>query len=693
VNIADSLVLKRENLFLLAPREGRLPGGADHPLGLWYRDCRFLSVHELLLDGEPPMLLQASDALGRRAVHHLANAAGTLSIRMERCLDGPALLRERIVVQGHADEGSRVELTLRLGADFAPMLGVRGLVPLPERGPEVFADGSSVRFELRGRDGVTRTTGVEASPPPDAVERAGDTAVMRFALELRPGAAADVELSYAVAERPEAGAGTAPPPATAPPGPPPDRARSGPPPTAVETGDPLFDRVLGRALADLELLRSDLGGRPFYAAGVPWFATLFGRDSLIAAGQALAFAPEVAEGTLRALGGVLGRTLDDERDEEPGKVLHELRVGEPATLGETPFARYYGSADSTPLWLCLLCDHADWSGDLALFRELRPQVDAALGWLEHHGDLDGDGLIEYRRRAPGGLRNQGWRDSPAGVPDAEGRPLEPPVALVEVQGYALRALRGIARLLELEGEPAAAAPLRERAERTAAALEGLRLGETYAIGLDGAKRPGSGMTSNPGHLLWAGAVEPDAARGVRDALMGDPMWSGWGIRTLAEGHPGYNPLGYHVGAVWPHDTAMVAAGLRRYGFDDDFEAIFEGLLDAASLFPDHRMPELFGGFAHRPGEAPVPYPVACRPQAWAAGAIPQLLTAGLGLEPDGLGGTLRVTRPLLPRWVDRLAVEGMRVGGSTVHLRFERDGDRAVLSHARVEGDLRVESS
>lgn len=692
VNLADSLVVKRENLFLLAPRDGRLPGGTDHPLGLWYRDCRFLSVHELLLDGEAAMLLQASDAEGRRAVHELAGHSGALSVRVERTLEEAGGMRERIVLRGHGERSLRVDLSVRLAADFVPMLALRGLVPLHARSPELAAEGEEIRFALRGRDDVLRTTAVRTSRPPASCERSGRDVQLRFPLELPPGEVCEVELLYAVAERPPArrlGGNDAPGAAAAPGG---ARATAGAARTVVRSDDELFDRVLGRSLADLELLRSDFGGRPYYAAGVPWFATLFGRDSLVAATQALAFAPEVAAGTLRTLGGLLGRQVDDARDEEPGKVPHELRVGEPANLGETPFARYYGSADSTPLWLCLLCEHADWTGDLGLFRELRPQVDAALAWLGHHGDLDGDGLIEYRRRAPGGLLNQGWRDSPAGVPDAAGLPLEPPVALIEVQGYAVRALSGVARLLELDRESEAAERLRARAAGLTAALDRFRLpGDgSYAIGLDGAGRPGSGLTSNQGHLLWAGAVSGASAREVRDVLMGEAMFSGWGVRTLAEGHAGYNPLGYHVGSVWPHDTALIAAGLRRYGFHEEFEAIFEGLLEAASLLPDHRMPELFGGFPRRAREAPVPFPVACRPQAWAAGAIPQLLAAGLGLQPDALGGRLRVVGPLLPRWVGALSLEGLRVGEALVDLRFERAGAQAVLADARVEGDLQL---
>jgi glycogen debranching enzyme len=676
MNLAEALVIKRGNLFLLTPRDGRLPGGAEQPLGLWYRDCRFLSVHELLLDGRPPLLLQASDAQGERAVHELTDASGAVSVRIERTLEDPVRLRERVVLHGHREGDIRVELSLRVAADFEPMLAVRELVPRLDRRVVATTDGRAVRYALRGRDDVLRTTTVDLSEGPASCECSDGEVLLLFPVDVPAGGAREVELVYTVSERPAAaGSGRA--------GAPPERA-------VVRSDDELFDRVLGRSLADLELLRSELDGRPYYAAGVPWFATLFGRDSLIAATQTLAFGREVAAGTLRALGGLLGRVVDDARDEEPGKVPHELRVGEPATLGETPFARYYGSADSTPLWLCLLCDHADWTGDLELFRELRPQVDAALAWLDRR--LDGDGLIDYDRRAPGGLLNQGWRDSPSGVPDAAGRPLEPPVALVEVQGYAVRALRGTAGLLELAGDREHAQHVRGRGEQLAAALERFRVAgeESYAIGLDGAGRRGSPLTSNQGHLLWAGAIPAERAGGVRDALMGEAMFSGWGIRTLGEGHAGFNPLGYHTGSVWPHDTAMIAAGFRRYGFDEDFGKLFEGLLQAASLLPDHRMPELFGGFPRREDEAPVPYPVACRPQAWAAGAIPHLVTVGLGLRPDALHGRLRVVRPRLPRWVDRLSLEGMRVGDAYVDLRFERAGNQVVLADARTKGNLQL---
>ncbi len=333
------------------------------------------------------------------------------------------------------------------------MLAVRGLVERPERPPvEMAFDGGALRWSATGRDGVVRTTTVEPSDPPASA----DDGVLRFEIDLPAGGERRIELGIAAGE-----SGDGPGPAR----------RPTPKRTEIRSDDELFNRVLARSLQDLELLRSELRGRSYFAAGVPWFATLFGRDSLLAAMQALAFMPDVAGDTLRLLGDLMGRELDDERDEEPGKVLHELRVGEPAALGETPFARYHGSADATPLWLCLLADHAGWSGSLELFRALRPRVDAALAWIDQHGDLDGDGLVEYRRRSPHGLENQGWKDSPAGVPDAGGRALAPPVALVEVQGYVARALRRVGPLFALDGDAARAERLRNDSSRVEAALE------------------------------------------------------------------------------------------------------------------------------------------------------------------------------------------------------------------------------
>jgi len=683
-NLADTVVIKDGNVFLVALRDGRVPAGVPHPLGLWFRDCRFLCAHELRLAGRVLRLLTASDVAGTQAIHELTNpdleldggatlAAESLRLRVERTADAEGALRERISVWSYHRAPLRLPLELRLGADFQPMLELRGIVPPHERPPpESGPDG----FTTVGRDGVRRTTAIRATPTPQWREDGR----LVFDLDLPPRGHAEISLDFDVSER-DGGKRSVRAPRR--------RWDEG---TRVSSDDQLFNRILDRSLHDLRLLRSELDGHTYYAAGLPWFATLFGRDSLITAFETLSFVPGVAEETLRLLASNLGREYNDARDEEPGKVIHELRVGEPAALGETAFARYYGSVDATPLFLCLLCRHADWSGNLDLFRELREPAEAALEWIDRYGDLDGDGLVEYRRRSPDGLVTQGWKDSADGIPDDRGEPLAAPVALVEVQGYVIRAKRLMARMFELDGEGARAERLREQAALVEAGLERFWLGDAgcYAIGLDGDKRPGSGLTSNQGHLLWCNAVSDERARCIRDVLMGDDMFTGWGVRTLAQSHPAYNPVGYHTGSVWPHDSALIAFGLRRYGFDEDFTAIFEGLLEAASRFGDYRLPELFGGFPRAEFDEPVPYPVACQPQAWAAGSIPFLLMLGLGLSPDALNRRLRVVRPSLPRWLERVEVSGLELGDATIDLRFERAGEHVTLADARIEGDAEV---
>jgi glycogen debranching enzyme len=683
-NLADTIVIKDGNVFLVTTPDGRLPADAEHPLGLWFRDCRFLCVHELRICGQLPRLLTATDAAGTQAVHELTNpdlqlADGhelpgeSLRLRVERTVEAAGALRQRIAIRSYHRHAIRLPLELRLGADFQPMLELRGIVPKHERPPpEAGPEG----FSLVGRDGVRRTTAIHSSPAPRWVE--GGSLV--FDLELEPRGAIDLVVDFEVSER---GNGEVAPGGA--------RKRDDGR-TVVTTDDQLFNRILERSLDDLELLHSELDGQSYFAAGVPWYATLFGRDSLITSFQMLSFVRGVAEQTLRLLAGRLGQEYNDERDEEPGKVVHELRVGEPAALGETPFARYYGSVDATPLFLCLLGKYADWSGNLDLFRELRGPAEAALEWIDRYGDLDGDGLVEYRRRSPQGLVTQGWKDSADGIPYDDGEPLSGPVALVEVQGYVIRAKRLMARMFELDGDGARAERLRADASALEEALERFWLPEAdcYAIGLDGEKRPGSGLTSNQGHLLWCNAVSDERARAIRDVLMSEDMFTGWGVRTLAESHPAYNPVGYHTGSVWPHDSSLIAFGLRRYGFDEDFTLIFEGLLEAASRFDDYRLPELFGGFSRAEFDEPVPYPVACQPQAWAAGSIPFLLKWGLGLSPDALENRLAIVRPSLPRWLNRVELTGLALGNARIDLVFERAGEHVTLADAQIEGDAEV---
>jgi glycogen debranching enzyme len=674
-DLSDSVVLKAGNAFLVTTPSGDAPLEGAHAFGLYRDDCRFLSGHELRVGGERPRLLIASAPAATRAAHELTRGEA-LRVGVERTLADDGTLRERIHLRAYGREPvAALDVEIALAADFRPVLVLHDMVDIPAPAVAVEPVAGGARFAARGSDGVERAVTVTAVPAPVAVSGGR----LRFRVELEPGGTSDLTLTYALHEGSSRSAPGAPPPREAP---------------LIATDSELFDRILARSLRDLEMLRSSIDGRAYYAAGVPWYATLFGRDSLITALQTLAFDADVAADTLRLLAHRLGTVVDPLREEEPGKVLHELRLGEVAVGDATPLARYYGTVDATPLFLCLLCEHAAWSGSLDLFDELDFAVDATLRWIDEYADHDGDGLLDYVPGSPGGLVNQGWKDSADGIPDGTGAPLAPPVALVEAQGYAVRAKRGIARLFARSGDARRAAGLTDEADELQARLDRFWLPDRgyYAMALDRDGEPSAALASNQGHLLWAGAVPRDRARGVRDALMGEAMNSGWWTRTLGADEAAYNPVSYHVGSVWPHDTALVAAGLRRYGYDAELAGLFDATLDAASHTPGNRLPELFAGFGRTAFDVPVPYPVACRPQAWAAGAIPFLLTEALGLRADALERRIAIHRPVLPSWLHRVDITGLRVGDARVDLLFERTRgtDHVALSDARVDGDLEV---
>ena len=465
--------------------------------------------------------------------------------------------------------------------------------------------------------------------------------------------------------------------------------------TEIESDNELFNLTLQRSTTDLRLLVNDGPGQREWhlAAGIPWFVTLFGRDSIITALQVLAFRPQIAYATLDVLAARQATALDPERDAEPGKILHELRTGELAAVGELPHTPYYGSVDSTPLWLILLGATFDWTGDRALLDRLWPNALAALEWIDRWGDRDGDGFVEYERRNPTGLLNQGWKDSSDAVRDRRGRLAPTPIALVEVQGYVYDAKRRMARLAAIRGETELAARLETEAaalrERFEAAfwVPDLRY---YAMALDGEKRPADAITSNPGQALWSGIVAPERARPVADRLLGPGLYSGWGVRTYAAGQPGYNPIGYHTGTVWPHDTSLIAAGLKRYGLEEEANELISRVFEAAQAFPAYRLPELFCGFERDSATAPVPYPVACSPQAWAAGAPFLFLQTMLGLQPHAERGELELLHPRLPSWLRSVRVRNLRVGSAVVDLLFHSWRGTTSAEVLRKEGDIAV---
>ncbi len=672
-----------------------------------------------------------------------AGPAQWLAIERHRLLTGTEL-EERLRITCHAEAARDVTLHIELAADAADIFEVRGW-DRPARGRQlpIAVRDDRVTFRYDGLDGVRTRTHVAFDEPAQVVaatrapgdgmagelartaRTAGTVANGWVRLEwrwrLEPGERRELRWvtwtssGGRAAEPNRPFAGEPHRPAAGEPAGSPDRPFAGEPDdaddvlfppvpvvdeaavaaaardwrrgmAAIATGNPDLDRVIDRSASDLYLLLDDGPGpgRHHLAAGVPWFATLFGRDAIIASLQVLPFRPDLAIDTLQVLASLQATTDDPARDAEPGKILHELRRGELARTGEIPHRPYYGTADATPLWLVLLGATYDWTGDRALVDRLWPNVLRALEWIDRYGDRDGDGFVDYERRTPGGLVNQGWKDSPDGIRDRHGRLAATPIALAEVQGYVFDARQRMAALARLRGEGELADRLTARAEELRARFEDAFWSEDqgcYAIALGGDGRAADAIASNAGHCLWSGIAAPDRARRVVERLMAPDMFSGWGIRTYAAGQPGYNPIGYHTGTVWPHDVSLIAAGFKRYGYDAAAGRLAGGMLEAAHRFPDQRLPELFCGFDRDETAAPVPYPVACSPQAWAAGSSFMLLATLLGLRADAGHHRLELARPELPEWLPELTVTGLRVGSETADLRFrgDRDGTSVVV--------------
>ena len=454
--------------------------------------------------------------------------------------------------------------------------------------------------------------------------------------------------------------------------------------TNVVTNHELTNAAIDRALNDVHMLMSNKGSGAYVSAGVPWFDTLFGRDSIISAMMMLPFTTDLAAGTLRALAGLQGSEFDAAREEEPGKILHEMRTCETSGTGEVPFQRYYGSIDSTPLFVLLASEYFRWTGDIGLLNELMPSLKAALEWIDKLGDRDGDGFLEYQKRTPQGLDNQGWKDSHDGIIDAAGKILTTPIALVEVQGYVYAAKLGIAEVFEQLGEGALAARLRSDADTLRSRISDAYWLERgyFGMALDRDKQLSTAVASNGGHLLWSGVPNPRQAKAQADRLFREDMFTGWGIRTLSSGTRRFNPLGYHLGTVWPHENALIVAGLHRYGLGMEAQILVDTLIQAALNFPGLRLPELFSGASKLAHHGPVPYPVACRPQAWAASSLPFSIISLLGLEPNTSLGILTLVRPHLPSDVNHLQVKNLIVGSSTVSFDLRRQGKRITAKKA-----------
>lgn len=692
--------LKHNDLFAVFDQQGNFQGGASGPDGLFYKDTRFLSELSFRLGGAEPLQLGSVvlDDNGAMVVDltnaDLHNANGRVWLQREtvhasrfKFLSNETSY-ERIRVRAYSAIGQPVPLDITFDADFADLFEIRGETR-PKRGTVSASCLSETEVEFRyvGLDGVGRRTLVQFDPAPvllterhaqwqmDLDERSEQTIVIKACCSIdddkrRPR---DVAPAFRAMRGGRAAL---------------MRSR-----VKIASGNPQFDAVIARAWSDLDMLVTDTPWGPYPYAGVPWYSTIFGRDGIITAMQMLWCAPYFARGVLTTLASLQATETDPVADAEPGKILHEMRGGEMAALGEVPFGRYYGSVDATPLFVMLAGQYFDRTGDIDTIRAIWPNIQSALDWMDSYGDVDGDGFIEYARMTDRGLTNQGWKDSRDSIFHADGRLAQGPIALCEVQAYAYAAKRGAAGLAMMLGEARQAATLDAQAEELRLKFEEQFWLEdlgTYALALDGQKRPCRVLSSNAGHCLFAGIAGAERAKSVAAQLMGERFFSGWGVRTIATGEARYNPMSYHNGSIWPHDNALIAMGCARYGLKKAAAAIFEGIFDSATYDEFRRLPELFCGFSKRRRRGPTSYPVACSPQAWSAAAPFAMIAAAIGCEIDHHAEELRLVKPVLPKFIDDLFIRNIMFGGSRVDLHLSRAGDDVTTAVIGRSGPAKV---
>ncbi|HLH10338.1 MAG TPA: amylo-alpha-1,6-glucosidase [Methylovirgula sp.] len=690
--------LKYGDAFALFDPNGDIISAPGNPEGIFYRDTRHLSHLSLSICDMRPMLLSSAMRDDNAALTcDLTNPDlyrdgdqifehDLIHLRRVKFLWKTCVF-ERIAIRNFSDKREHIVLQVDFAADFADLFEVRGS-HRKSRGKfhPSRLKGDKVILTYTGLDGRVRETQLRFAPMPRDLN--GNCAIFDFELEPLGTAAIFIEV------RCESGETEVPV----------DRLyyaslresrralrRSASRATAILTSNDVFNVVVQRSISDLYMLATDLPEGPYPYAGIPWFSTVFGRDALITALQTLWVDPLMTRGVLGHLAATQATAKDDAADAEPGKILHEARHGEMAQLGEVPFRRYYGSVDSTPLFVMLAGAYLERTGNLDEIRQLWPNIEAALRWIDVYGDRDRDGFVEYGRKSKEGLANQGWKDSHDSVFHADGKLAQGPIALVEVQGYVFAAKRAGALMARRLGFAERASTLEREAEELRALFNKTFWDDdlgTYVLALDGDKRPCRVRSSNAGHALFTGIAAPDRARRVADELMRSASFSGWGIRTIAASESRYNPMSYHNGSVWPHDNALIALGFARYGMRRYVNQVFKGLFEASTYIELRRLPELMCGFVRMRTQGPTSYPVACSPQAWAAATPLGLLQASMGLRFDPENRHVIFDRPVLPGFLNEVKLTGLAIADAKIDVQLLRTGTDVAVNVISRKGDI-----
>lgn len=698
-NRADrrTMSLKDDDTFAVFSRHGEVLCYSNSEHGLYHKGMRHLCGWEVTINQQHPTLLHSTTKVDNSYIVLDQCNATPLSkhssplqreeLHLFRSLQLTSEgMQEHVRLTNFSSTPIEFQLHYRFEADFVDIFEVRGH-RREQRGillPATVKDGR-VTLAYRGLDKLCRQTQIEFDPIPKVL--AQDSA--SYTIKLEPGQSDHlyIQVNCQSEDTTAVNAGRTPEHLTVAP-----ESVSGSM-TTIYSDNEQFNSWLYRSRADLTMLTTNTPYGPYPYAGVPWFSTPFGRDALITALQTLWINPSLAAGVLRFLAVTQATKTDPQAEAEPGKIIHEIRDGEMANLGEIPFKRYYGTIDATPLFIMLAGRYYYTTGDKALIESIWPNILAALTWIDQHGDLDNDGFVEYINHNHKGLTHQGWKDSNDSIFHADGSEPQGPIALCEVQAYVYDAKRIASHLAASLGHQRLSAQLENEAyllkERFNQRFWCEEL-STYAIALDGNKQACEVINSNVGHALYCGIVQTNKARRVANTLLHPDSFNGWGIRTISRHQSRYNPMSYHNGSIWPHDSALAAAGLARYGLKTSAMTLFKGLFDAACFMDQHRLPELFCGFERQADQGPTLYPVACSPQAWASGTVYMLLQALLGISYSAEKQTLYFHKPRLPNGVNRLNINNLCVGEACVDLSLHRYDKNVGIDIENKTGPLQI---